>query len=507
MYHITGSVTSVENLAGEQVANSKGFATQSLLELAVQFPDDFILWCAEELRDTLNHKNLTELFHHRRLLLSYANTTQPYFGQSVGYIEDSPFIKVNPGVTYPTWQMHSCVGGIHAQVLLQIADQIDATTSFDFFLHTLSRKLQPQGLICQSEPRLLKDPAVASSPKASQKQLYAFVKQQFKTGWLFFLFFMQLRYEHKVALMPLLNALLFVKRKALSIDFENISFRSNRVIKSPFEVDVVIPTLGRPSYLYDVLSDLKNQDLLPRNVLIVEQVPDSSRTSQLDYLTQEEWTFSIDHTLIHTTGACNARNIALDKVTAPWVLLFDDDVRLEPQTLSKLQTIAEETASSAMTISCLQPEEQEKHITYVQWSTFGSGCSLVHKTVIDTLRFDMALEHGYGEDADFGMQIRNQGEDVLYVPQVKIIHLKAPTGGFRSTPVFPWKDDVVQPKPSPQIMYHRLKNTTKEQLKGYKWVLFFKYFRSQSIKNPFTYVNYFKKAWSRSTYWATILKN
>jgi GT2 family glycosyltransferase len=40
----------------------------------------------------------------------------------------------------------------------------------------------------------------------------------------------------------------------------------------------------------------------------------------------------------------------------------------------------------------------------------------------------MALEFGYGEDTDFGMQLRNKGFDVIYFPDLKITHLKAPMG-------------------------------------------------------------------------------
>jgi GT2 family glycosyltransferase len=114
----------------------------------------------------------------------------------------------------------------------------------------------------------------------------------------------------------------------------------------------------------------------------------------------------------------------------------------------------------------------------------------------------MALEHGYGEDVDFGVQIRNLGYDVIYAPHIQILHLKAPIGGFRSLPTFPWNEDKVLPKPAPQILYHRIKNTTTQQLRGYKWVLFLKYYFRQQIKNPFSYISYFKKAWNKSDYWA-----
>jgi hypothetical protein len=33
-------------------------------------------------------------------------------------------------------------------------------------------------------------------------------------------------------------------------------------------------------------------------------------------------------------------------------------------------------------------------------------------------------------DNDFGMQIHNQGHDVLYLPEPQILHLKAPMGGL-----------------------------------------------------------------------------
>jgi hypothetical protein len=55
-------------------------------------------------------------------------------------------------------------------------------------------------------------------------------------------------------------------------------------------------------------------------------------------------------------------------------------------------------------------------------------------------------------DNDFGMQLRNQGVDVLYLPEPKILHLKAPVGGFRTKPKLAWENDEIQPKPSPTVM-------------------------------------------------------
>lgn len=54
-------------------------------------------------------------------------------------------------------------------------------------------------------------------------------------------------------------------------------------------VDVLIPTIGRKEYLYDVLIDLRKQTLLPQKVIIVEQNSEPDSLTQLDYLTAEEW--------------------------------------------------------------------------------------------------------------------------------------------------------------------------------------------------------------------------
>jgi GT2 family glycosyltransferase len=118
----------------------------------------------------------------------------------------------------------------------------------------------------------------------------------------------------------------------------------------------------------------------------------------------------------------------------------------------------------------------------------------------------MGYEFGYGEDGDFGMQIRNQGYDVLYLPEPEILHLKAPVGGFRTQPVLQWHKDKIQPKPSPTVMLYQMTHCTKEQINSYKTTLFFKYYRLQSIKNPLRYYSNFQKQWERSVFWANELK-
>jgi len=118
----------------------------------------------------------------------------------------------------------------------------------------------------------------------------------------------------------------------------------------------------------------------------------------------------------------------------------------------------------------------------------------------------MSYEFGYAEDGDFGMQIRNKGYDVIYLPEPAIMHLKAPMGGFRTKPKLDWHEEPIVPKPSPTVMLFALLHKTKQQLLGYKTTLFFKYYRLQAIKNPWTYFKTFQKQWKVSVKWANELK-
>jgi GT2 family glycosyltransferase len=144
--------------------------------------------------------------------------------------------------------------------------------------------------------------------------------------------------------------------------------------------------------------------------------------------------------------------------------------------------------------------------TITQWPAFGSGCSVVKSSVLKDLEFNLVYEFGFCEDTDFGMQIRNEGYDVIYFPEPAILHLKAPMGGFRNKPKLDWHEEPIAPKPSPTVMLFALLHKTNQQLLGYKTTLFFKYYRVQSIKNPLAYYKMFQKQWEVSLKWAHELK-
>lgn len=506
VYHQNNQIIQID-YEEKNIGFSQKNIAKNLVNIAISYPHELIIWCHLDFKTNLNLLKFEEVFHHKRIMASYNPFKNSFLQESIGYVEESPFIKINKKVTYPTWQMSSCVGGLHASVLLALKDEIRTSTNFDYFLQSLAKLAIPIGLLCYSEPKLLKD--ISSKFKkevTSNYILFRFVKQHYKTRWIFLLFLNLFLYERKFQILPLIFSFFYLRRNLNDEGLEKIQVQSIRKTVQLGTIDVIIPTIGRKGYLYDVLKDLSNQSHLPENVIIVEQNPNLDSVSELDYLTTESWPFTIKHTFTHQAGACNARNLALTQVKSEWIFLNDDDNRFEPDLISNALKNCVQYGTLVATNSYLKINEKTQNNNVVQASIFGSGNSFITSSLLEVVSFRMGFEFGYGEDSDFGMQLRNHGADVLFFSTPKIIHLSAPFGGFRTKPVLAWSSDVVQPKPSPTVMLYKQLHLTVEQINGYKTVLFFKYYRVQNIKNPIRYFLNFNKQWKQSLYWANKLK-
>ena len=477
-----------------------------LVEVAKNYRDEVLVWCHQSFKEALNVLEIEKVLHHKKLLLSYNPSDDSFLDSAIGYIDTSLFIQINKAVTFPTWQMSSTVGCVQAKVLLALNNEIPINTNFDYFLCSLAKLLMPKGLLCYSEPRLLKQKSGMVPIKNNTYVLFRFVKQHYRTRWIFLLLLNLLLYERKLPLLPFLFSLFYKNRSNTTINLDAIKVQSSKKVIDKATVDVIIPTIGRKTYLYDVLKDFSKQTLLPNKIVIVEQNLEEGSTSELDYLTLEKWPFEIQHIFIHQVGACNARNLALKQTQSEWVFLADDDNRFDATLLANVLDKIQQYGNPIVTTSYPQKNETKKYQKVIQWPTFGAGNSFVRRDLLEKVRFNPAFEFGYGEDGDFGIQLRTQGYDILYLPEPEILHLKASMGGFRTKPILQWQNDTIKPKPSPTIMLYQILHNTKAQTNSYKTILFFKYYRHQKIKNPIRYYFYFQKQWEKSVFWANELQ-
>lgn len=496
---------------GEKLPMKRMSLNDAFWHFAEQNPREIIGWCEEKFVPLLNPNSWKSIFHNDLIMVSYAIETR-YLTDAIGYIDQLPFINVNQQVQYPTWIMSSNIGGIYGEVLSKFQKRFNHIRNFNFLLNSVSKLGQQNGIFCYSSPLLVKKKLLHNflpgevfwpdkiKATASNKEVFSFVYSHYNSLRLWLLFWCFLKYEKSFPLLALFTALFQQKYFKKNVDLSSIQVKPGRSVNQKTSIDVIIPTLGRREHLLQVLQDLKEQTLLPKKVIVVEQNPESHSQKDFPEFQTTTWPFEIVHHFIHRTGACNARNIALEEVDADWVFFADDDIRLNSDLLQQGVNELNRLGANCLNINCKQPGEETVFHKIKQWGSFGSGTSIVNAQFLKELRYDNVFEFGFGEDQDYGMQLRHAGCDIIYHPQLEIMHLKAPQGGFREMIDVPWKKD--DPKPSPTLMIFAKKYYTREQLMGFKTELFLRYYFSQDIKNPKEYLKRMKERWKRSNEWA-----
>ena len=505
-YHQNYKITEVSSAeTGNYPFDANRDIVAVLLDFAERYEDEILVWCNENERENLNLKGIPDLFHHNKFLFSY-NPDRNYFDSKLGYIEDSPFIKINKEIRYATWQMSSHVGAVHASVLNACKNDLSGEGNFDYFLNSFARRAMNYGLFCYSEPKLILRKSDSRLDHTSNlTELFKFTKQHYRMRWIFLLLFNLMVFEKRFPLRPFLSSLFYGRRKFDSTLLDQLQLKSNKRNVEIGTIDVLIPTIGRKEYLRNVLNDLALQTYLPKNVIIIEQNPDEKSKPELDFIENQDWPFAIKHQFTHQTGACNARNIGIPLVESEFTFFADDDIVFENDLLEKAIETFRSTGNEIFLVACLLEYQSVIPQPPRQFAVFGAGHAFVKSTCFKDVRFNMAYEFGFGEDNDFGMQLRNRGFDILFISTFKILHLKAPIGGFRTKPKLKWQEDAIQPKPSPTVMLFRILYDTKEQLSNYKTMLFFKNLDKSFLLNPFKYLKIFRQKWDRSLFWASEL--
>lgn len=494
------SLKNVNHLPDKSIAGS-------LFSLANSYPNQIILWCHDDLINLIAINNIDEIFHHDFILASFKISKDLSQLKDIGFVDDSIFMNVKFDVTFPTWQMSADIGGISSNFLNSIT-KLSLSKDFNFFLLSLAKLSMPKGLFCYSDPRLINylNLERINKDELSLNFIYRFVRQHYKFKWIFFLLLFHLRQGKYMAVFAMLKSMFYKPR---TIEFPNLKIESRKKNDGENTIDVIIPTIGRRKYLYDVLIDLSKQSLLPKTVIIIEQNPNINSKSELDYINERQWPFEIIHIFTNKTGACNARNLGLEKLTSDWLFFCDDDVRFEKDLLKKSLIKLNSIGSDVLMVKCLQPSEvldSQFNILH-QTGIFGTGNTILKRQSIEDIYFRNEFEHGYGEDFDFGVTLRNLGYDVIFCPELSISHLKAPHGGFRTKFRHPWDKESIKPKPSPTVMLAIKMHKTDEQLKSYKYRYFLKKFSQNPKINLRKLIKEFQLEWKSSEIWSERLTN
>ncbi len=286
---------------------------------------------------------------------------------------------------------------------------------------------------------------------------YHFIRKYFSSFWVFYVLLLRLgSLNNPVKEIAAWYKTKFVKRSNYlhePLVYENWEpFKSLLLQENP-KVSIIIPTLNRYLYLKDVLDDLEQQNYKNFEVIIVDQ----SEPFQKEFYTP----FKLDLSVIQQEEKALwlARNTAVKLSKGDYLLLFDDDSRVEANWISnhlKCIDFFKAAISSGVSISKIGDKVPENYNFFRVSDQLDTGNVLVKKEVFKTIGlFDRQFEKQRMGDGEFGLRAYLQGFLNVSNPYAKRLHLKVETGGLRQ--MGSWDafrtNRLFAPRPIPSVLY------------------------------------------------------
>ncbi|WP_417876897.1 glycosyltransferase family 2 protein, partial [Winogradskyella sediminis] len=262
---------------------------------------------------------------------------------------------------------------------------------------------------------------------------YRFSRKYFSSFWVFYVLVIRLLSFYN----PITEVLGWWKTRKVSrstylkmplVNEVYATFESELIKKKPL-VSVIIPTLNRYPYLKDVLHDLEQQAYTHFEVIIIDQ----SLPFQPEFYTD----FQLELQVVHQEEKALwlARNRAIKMAKGEYILLFDDDSRVDKNWISehlKGLDFFKADLSSGVSISEVGAPTPAHYAYFKISDQLDTGNVLLKKDVFETIGlFDRQFEKQRMGDGEFGLRSYLAGYLNISHPYAKRLHLKVGSGGLR----------------------------------------------------------------------------
>lgn len=296
-----------------------------------------------------------------------------------------------------------------------------------------------------------------SFQKIPIKDEYVFIRKYFSKAWVYYVFFIRLlslknpfKELHAIYNSRKVKRSKYLKKPIIERNWD--LYHSKLVAKTP-RVSVIIPTLNRYVYLKDVLKDLENQLYKNFEVLIVDQSDPFHSEFYSD--------FNLDIKIIYQEEKALwlARNEAIKCSEGDYILLFDDDSRVDENWIInhlKCLDVFDASISSGVSISKIGAKVPDNYSFFRISDQLDTGNVLLHKNIFkDIGLFDRQFEKQRMGDGEFGLRAHIAGYLNISNPLAQRLHLKVGSGGLRemgSWDAFRPKR-LFAPRPIPSVLY------------------------------------------------------
>ena len=224
--------------------------------------------------------------------------------------------------------------------------------------------------------------------------------------------------------------------------------------RNTLPLSIAIPTFGRDEVLTDTISQLLQQSPQAAELLIVDQTPVHEAETQRKL---QDWhdAGSIRWIRRQQPSQPGALNQAMQAATQPFVLMLDDDIRIEPGFLAAHCAGFTDPDIWAVVGQVLQPGEvplsgyhrpsSNSPMADLGFPFLSSDGAFIENGMSGnmTVRLERALALGgfdenfeppvsYRFDTEFCKRLVRSGGRIRFVPEARIHHLRAARGGTRS---------------------------------------------------------------------------
>lgn len=286
---------------------------------------------------------------------------------------------------------------------------------------------------------------------------YIFLRKNFHSAWVTYVLclrLLQLSNPFK-EITAYFKTLHIAQEKLVATCLKNVdytNFKSELLNSNPL-VSVIIPTLNRYSYLKEVLRDLENQLYKNFEVLIVDQ------TECYKPEIYEDWNLNIIVWRQKEKALWMARNTAIKKAKGKYILLFDDDSRVDQNWICehlKALDFFHADISSGVSLNSESDKIPDRYSFFRVSDQLDTGNVLLTKDIFKRIGlFDEQFEGQRMGDGEFGLRAFQSGLINISNPQAKRIHLKAKGGGLRQ--MGSWDSfrpsNFFAPRPIPSVVY------------------------------------------------------
>lgn len=218
------------------------------------------------------------------------------------------------------------------------------------------------------------------------------------------------------------------------------------------DMDVVIPTYGRPVIVNQTLRMLLNQVTLPKSVIVVNQTPGFSEADEEVQQLYRDANLDLVWINRQEPNLCGARNDALLAATSKICLFLDDDIippvdlinkhwmryqdgtgwqAVGGQVLHRIgDTAADSLSLSSPNVGTVSALQESRMV--IGGPLFGCHFSLHREAALAVGGWDEAFVGSANwEEGDLINRLRGHGFPFVWDPNIWLIHLRLPMGGCR----------------------------------------------------------------------------